>query len=234
MRVAFAPFKVLAIEKLEQAKFGLLHLGRGGTAMHVRDWLSTGDDPGTLMEHGKKVRSPNLTTGIRQPRGDDHERRQTRIVRTQSITHPRPDARPLERGRTGVDADGRPEVVAVDVFHRANDADVVHHTPDVGEQIAHLGAGLAVPPKRPVGSLVKPVALTGFLVVILVEVRLWIEGVHVAHTASHEHENNPLGLGFEMRPPGREGIFPGRHQVRDQAGQDQASPDQRLDGLSPI
>ena len=64
--------------------------------------------------------------------------------------------------------------------------------------------------------------------------RLGIEGVHVAHAASHEHENNPLGLGFEMRPPGRDGIFPGRHQVRDQAGQDQASPGQRLDGLSPI
>ena len=73
MRVAFAPFKVLAIEKLEQAKFGLLHLSRGGTAMHVRDWLSTGNDPRTLMKHGKKVRSPNLTPGIRQPGRDDHE-----------------------------------------------------------------------------------------------------------------------------------------------------------------
>ena len=71
----------ILIEKLKQAKFGLLHLGRGGTAMHFRDWLSTGNDPGALMEHGKKVRSPNLTTGIRQPRSDDHERRQIRTVR---------------------------------------------------------------------------------------------------------------------------------------------------------
>ena len=102
-----------------------------------------------------------------------------------------------------MNADGRAEVVTVDVFHRADDADIVHHAPDVRKQFAHLSAGLTVPPKRPIGSLVKPVALAGFLVVILIEVRLGVEGIHVAHAAGHEHENHPLGLGCEMRPLGR-------------------------------
>ena len=73
VRVALPSLQMLAVKKLEQAKLGLLHLGRGGAAVHVRDRLGSGNDPRTLMKHGKKVRSPNLTPGIRQPGRDDHE-----------------------------------------------------------------------------------------------------------------------------------------------------------------
>ena len=53
---------------------------------------------------------------------------------------------------------------------------------------------------------------------IAIEIRLGIERVHVADAAGHEHEDDPFGFRFEMRPFRCEGIFLDRHEIRDQSG----------------
>ena len=214
VRVVLATLEVLAIEKLKQAEFVALLIGGGGAAMHVGDRFVAGNDARALMHDGQKVRAPHLLAGIRQPGRDDHERRQVGVVRAEPVADPRANARALEGIRPAVQTDGGAKVIVVDVLHRSDQADVIHHAADLREKIAHLRAALAVFFETPIGRLIKAFALLHGLIVVSGEIRLGIKRVHVADAAIHEHEDHALGLGREVRLLGRERIVLRRQHLR--------------------
>ncbi len=88
--------------------------------------------------------------------------------------------------------------------HRVDDADVVCHGADVGEQLADLDSRLAVvlelegrPHERPRLAL-RLDLVRNRLAVIPVELRLRVEGVDLRHAPVHEKEDDVLGAGLEI------------------------------------
>gem|GEM_PF-5080447 len=98
-------------------------------------------------------------------------------------------------------------------MHRADDRDVIDAAADVGKELADFGPAFAVRGEGPLWPLEKDPLVTGtildlgvielqFLAMVAGQRRLGVEGVDVRHAAGHEQEDDPLGLGREMRLTG--------------------------------
>ena len=188
---------MLTIEVLQQIEFRPLLLRRRAPR-HVRDRLAAGHDTRALVQNRQEVRAPNLPAGVRDLRRDDHKGGEVLVEGAQTVTHPGSDAGPIERRRTRVNPERCPEVVAVDVLHRADHGNLVSHLADLREQVADFDAALSVPPELPVRALVDPVFAERFVVVLPKE-RLGVERVHVGHAARHEQEDDLLRFRGEVR-----------------------------------
>ena len=88
-----------------------------------------------------------------------------------------------------MDAEGGVVVFVVVALHGADDADVVHAFPEVGEEVANHGAALAAGSELPAGFeedallVGEAAADAGFLAVGAVEFGFVVERVHVGDAA---------------------------------------------------
>src|SRR3954453_9731970 len=131
-----------------------------------------------------------------------------------------------------MDPDRGPEMIAVDVLHRTDDADVVDRAAGFGEQVRNFDAALAIALEPPVRPLVEAFG-TGRLAMILREVRLRVEAVDVRDAAGHKEENHALRLRREVWRFWRERIFRlAGQQFRKNAGEQKTAPRERSNGLS--
>ena len=177
--------------------------------------------------------------------GQDHEGRQVLILGSQAEDGPGAhrgtarygDARVHEKGgrgmglRTGV--------------HGPHYRNVIGAGPKFGEHVGHLDSRLPVPLELEGAAHVHPlfqasVLAEDGLAVELVQLGLGIEGVHLAGSSLHEHEDAGLGLGCEVGLLGEQGIFgPGRGSqpavAVEERGEGQASQSlaEPVDKISP-
>ena len=224
IRIRLAFRQVLPVEVFGQLQFSLLNPFRFRSPLHVGNRLRAWHDTRALMEHRQEIRAEYLLARIRKLGRDHHERRQVLVEGSESIADPRAHAGPIECRRARVDADGRTEVVAIDVLHRAYDADVVNHAACLREQIGHFNAALAVALVLPVRAFVEVlIAAACGLAVIGGQVWLRVEAIDMRDSTGHEEEDDALGFGREVRSLGCERIL-GVHgsafeHVGEEAGQ---------------
>ena len=179
------------------------------------------------MGAGEKIAPPHLVAGIGGLRGDDHERREIAVFRSQSIAHPRAQARPGEGEGAGVDAEGRLVVVGVVGLHRADHTQIIDTLAHPRKQLADLRSRLPMRGELPLRAFEKH--LEGALSPLELRHRDRLAGVgrkprlriprfDMRHPATHVEEDHPLGPGGEVRGTGgerigRRGIRPARRGV---------------------
>ena len=116
--------------------------------------------------------------------------------------------------RAGVQLDDRLRVGRRVGVQAAEEAELVGVPGHVREQLRDPGARLAV-----LGELElrrgQRAAAGADLAVVLLQLRLVLEGVHLRHRPFHEQEDDPLRLGGEVRlPPGASGVGSGLTLLR--------------------
>ena len=167
------------------------------------------------MSAGEKIAPPHLIAGIGGLRGDDDERREIAVFRSQAIAHPRAEARPGEGKGAGVDAEGRLVVIGMVGLHRADHAQIIDTLAHPRKQLADLRSRLPMRGELPLRAFEKhlkgalpPLELRhrDCLPGIGDEPRLRIPRFDMRHPATHVEEDHPLGPGGEVGGTGGERI----------------------------
>ena len=135
--------------------------------------------------------------------GQDHEGRQVLILGSQSEDGPGPHRGTPRDGDARVHEEGGGGMGFRAGVHGPHHRNVVGAGPKLGEHVGHLHSRLPVPFELEGAAHVHPLfqapvlAEDGFPVQ-LVQLGLGIEGVHLAGSSLHEHEDAGLGLGREV------------------------------------
>ena len=177
--------------------------------------------------------------------GQDHEGRQVLILGSQAEDGPGPHRGAARYGDARVHEEGGRGMGFRTGVHGPHHRNVVGAGPQFGEHVGHLHSRLPVPLELEGAAHVNPLfqapvlAEDGFAVE-LVQLGLGIEGVHLAGSSLHEHEDAGLGLGREVGLLGEQGVFgPGRGGqpavAEEERGEGQASQSlaEPVDKISP-
>ncbi len=148
---------------------------------------------------------------VAEARADGDKAGQVFVFRTQSVHHPGAHARTDEAGGAGVQEEGGRSMRHALGVHAVQEAEVVDVLVDVREQAGGPATRLAVlgiVPERFHQLLRRALAGLGDrarirqverLLVVALQARLVVEGVHVADPALHEQEDHALGARQQVR-----------------------------------
>ena len=130
---------------------------------------------------------------------DADKTRDALVLGPKAIEYPRTDTRTYKLARTSVHSDRGLGVGRHLGLHRIDDEHVIGNFSQLREQIGNPQSALASLlefPRRlhPFASAPRPALPIG-----LGQFRLVVESIDVGRTTSHVEENDPLGLGREMR-----------------------------------
>ena len=140
---------------------------------------------------------------------DDHEPGQVVTFATQAVGGPGSHAGAALQAGPAVEEVVRAGVLGELGGHRSDDAEFVGELRDVGEEIAHPGAGLTALLEGPgrledfadvveLGLFELTDRLARVLPVMLLEHRLVVEGIDLGNPAFHEEKDHVPGLGREV------------------------------------
>ncbi len=236
---------MLAVGLFQQFQLQLLQPAGRGSRRHVGDRRGAGKHLRPLVASRQEVGPPGLCAGIGRKRRDHHERRQVLILSPQAVADPRAHAGPGKSERAGVHAQRGFVMIGMVRRHRADHAQVVDHAADVGKEVAHLDARLAVRLELPLRcleielvrtALPLPVVDSQLFAMIGKQLGLGIERVDVRYAAGHVQENDILGFGRKMGLLGsqriersrRRGVFRSRQITKNACQRDRAKASRGL------
>ncbi len=188
-----------AIQVFEHRLLQLRQRHRTARRLKVGNRIVAGHDPHALVHRRQKVAVEHLRAGIRQVLGQHDVRRQVGIKRTQRVADPGADARQWHGRRTGVHGQRGLKVFDDVGVHRANDAQIVGHPPQLREELAHFDPRRAVTDElerrgHQLGVWVAAQLVRGqFLALIAGQPRLGVERIDVREAAGEKDNQQPLG-----------------------------------------
>ena len=200
--------RVPHLQPIQHAPLQVVAAARG--VRQVEDRRSVAAQHRALVDGGHVARAPVLGAADGAARGIEHhhEARQVLVHRAKPVVHPASERRRAAEQLAAVHHEHRAAVDGAVRVHALHERDVVHARGQVREQVAHPRAALAVLAEVPLGAhhaalVAVAAAALGLhldgLPVVLVELGLVVEGVHVARAAVHEQEDHALGLARELR-----------------------------------
>ena len=158
------------------------------------------------LEVGREERAAVVHRAAEVGRRVDRDvARDVLVLGPQPVQQPRPQRRPRLRGelRPGVELDHGLRVRGGVGVQAADEAELVDVPRDVRVQLGDPRPGLAVLRELELRPGQRP-APGADLAVVLLELRLVVERVHLGHRPVHEQEDDPLGLHREVRRPRRQ------------------------------
>lgn len=133
----------------------------------------------------------------------------------ESVGEPTPESGTSRQNASGLKRVDALTVVADSGLHASKECDVVNNLREVGQEFAHLDAGLPVFPKCPrageqletcVGSIIELEVGFELLSVPPSQFRFWVEEIHVAGSALHEQGNHGFGARLGGRKFWKNGV----------------------------
>ena len=169
-------------------------------------------DRRSLAVRGQERSSPVVHASVGKRWADRDKGGQILILRSQSVNHPRPHARPNELIGARVELQQGAAMRRVRTVNGTQNAKVVNVLCDVGKQLAYRQAALTVLMKLP-GRL-QQVALLAErdsrkikrqrFAVVPIQQRLGVERVDMGRSSLHEQKDHTLGSRSEVRRLGRQ------------------------------
>ena len=206
-----------AIHLAQEFQLEPLFFARTALRQHVLDGVvddvvhrhGRGADRGPLVRAGQEAGREQLVAALPLRGLDGDEAGQVLVLGAQPVECPGTHAWPREGERSRKQLEHGRSVVDALSDHRADHAQIVRASGDLGEQLADGNAAFAAPLEFP-GGAHQAAGLLGIegqraldrqgLAVVAVQAGFRIEGVDVRDTAVHEQEDDSLGPGSEVRP----------------------------------
>ena len=211
-RIALAALRQMAavhgFEQFPRGPVGVV--GDRQRGREIVDGIALAADDDALMASGQEAVAPvDRTAGrILAHIRNDHEGGQVVRLAAQAIRQPGAQHRKAVEPEAAVLLEGRRRVVRGLSVHRANDRQLVSHFREMGEQFGHPKSAGAALLEFPVGFTqqthlteenIRALACFQRFAVRLDQLRLVVEGVHVAHGADEADVDGTAGARFEVR-----------------------------------